>query len=310
MPTSSDFEQNRLWRAIVWTLRVTVVLQCVGNWYWLTQIEETPLLHWLLDPTDIGGLAWSEATALLVQQIVGWLVLLAAFLVLWRPHAAVLGPLVLLQVLITVAMWRIAEGYSLQASWAQPQVLTLFPFATQLARIAASLGLLLLCFAAVERPLGERRVALTMQMLRWASAAVFLAHGIEAGQLNPKFVDLLIDSTQRLFGYSLSQSTAERWLVVIGGLDIVIAIACVSVRSLTVMWWMAFWGGAAAASRIVAFGWDKSWHETFTRSPHFGVPLAVVLWWHLLKCQQTDASTVEDDQGTLARNKKNVTAAT
>lgn len=289
-PTTENFSgsrQQNLWRAIVWTLRITVVLQCLGNWRWLTQIEETPLLHWMLDPTDIGGLAWSELTALDVQQVVGWFVLLAAGLVLWRPHAVVLVPLIVLQLLITVAMWRIADGYPLQAVWAPPPLLTLFPFATQIGRIAVPLGLLLIYRSSPEDPLGHKRAALTMQLLRWALAIVFFAHGIEAWQQSPRFLDLMINSTQRIFSLSMTESTARQCLTAIGGLDIAIAIACLGVRSLTVMWWMTLWGLATAASRLVANGWQMSWHETLSRIPHFSLPLAVVLWWHLLKYHRT-----------------------
>lgn len=287
--------RNRLWGLILWTLRVTVVLQCVGNWRWLTQIVETPLLHWLLNPTDIGGLAWSESTALAIQQVVGWLVLVAAGSVLWRPHVAVLALLVFLQSLITVAMWQIAEGYSLQASWAPPQLLTLFPFATQLARIAAPLGLMLLGPMSAGRPRGDRRIELTMRLLRWALAIVFLAHGIEAWQQNPKFVDLLINSTQRTFGLDIAQSTAEQCLTWIGIVDIVLAFACVSFRWLTVLWWMTFWAGATTISRLAANGWEMSWHEALARVPHIGVALAVVLWWHLLKWEQATTFAAEND---------------
>ncbi len=278
MTCGNNSAGEKLWQAILWTLRGTVALQCVGNWRWLTQIEETPLLHWMLDPSDVGGLAWSESTALAVQQIVGWLVLLAAGAVVWRSHVAVLAPLVVLQTLITMAMWRTANGYQLQITWISPWLLTLFPFATQLGRIAAPLGLL---FIAITKD--NRRVGMMMQILRWAIAVVFLAHGVEACQLNPKFLDLLINATQRLFGLDLSQSTAEQCLVAIGVVDIVLAIICVSYRSLTVLCWMAFWGAATAGSRIVANGWEMQWHESLARISHFGIPLAVVLWWHLLK---------------------------
>ena len=221
-----------------------------------------------------------------MQQVVGWLVLLAAGLVLWRPLVAVLAPLVLLQILITVAMWRIDEGYALQASWVPHQLLSLFPFATQLARIAAPLGLLLLV-----RSQDERRMAQAMQILRWSIAIVFLAHGLEAWLLNPKFLDLLINATQRMFGLRLSQSAAEQCLAAIGVVDILLAVACVSVRWRAVLWWMAIWGAATTLSRLVAYGWELSWHETFTRTSHFGIPLAVVLWWHLLKWRSEESES-------------------
>ena len=298
--TTRTLASSRLWRAIVWTLRITVALQCLGNWRWLTQIEETPLLHWMLDPTDIGGLAWNESTALTMQQVVGWSVLLAAGLVLWRPHAMILVPLTMLQFLMTVAMWRIAYGYPLQAGWAPPPWLTFFPFATQLGRIAAPLGLLLVYRSSPQDPLGHNRADLTMQLLRWALAIVFIAHGVEAWQQNPTFLDLVINSTQRIFSISMTESTARQCLTVIGGFDIAVAIICLGVRSLTLMWWMTIWGFSTAASRLVANGWQMSWHEMLGRAPHFGIPLAVVLWWHLLECKETVDSKA--DNGTPSGN--------
>lgn len=310
MASTTTHPNDRLWSQILWTLRVTVCLQCLGNWRWLTQVQETPLLHWLINPTDIGGLAWNESTAFATQQVIGWLVLLVSVLVLWRPHAALLLPLVLLQTLVTVAMWRIADGYSLQVAWVPAQLLTLFPFVTQLARMAAPLGLMLLCNTSPSRPSDQRRIAHTMQMLRWVTAIVFLAHGIEAWQHNPKFVDLLISSTHNVFGIYLTESMAEAALTTIGALDLLLVVACVSRRWLAVMGWMAFWGALTAFSRVLAQGWETSWHEAFTRVPHLGVPLAVALWWHLLKCTSNADSTEEDSRHALAGNSKSVTATT
>ncbi len=302
MEDAPEHQHERLWSAILWTLRVTVALQCLGNWRWMTQLEETPLLHWMLDPADIGGLAWKEATALVVQQVIGWYLLLAAGWVLWRPQAAVLVSLVVFQLLVTIAMWRIGEGYPLDVSWISPRVLTLFPFLTQLVRIVAPLGLLLVGISSTHSFQRSGRVAPAMQLLRWAIAIVFFAHGVEALKLNPKFLDLLINSTYRLSGHFLAQSTAERLLFVIGMVDVVIAALSVCFRWRAVMGWIAFWGGVTALSRIVANGWGISWHEAFTRIPHLGVPLAVVLWWHLLKCKAAADNGVGDkhehDQGT------------
>lgn len=262
----------------------------------------------MLDPSDIGGLAWRESTALLVQQVAGWFVLLAGGLLLWRPHAVLLVPLVVLQLLITIAMWRIADGYPLQAVWLPPQLLTLFPFVTQIGRIAAPLGLLLICRWESGAGAGQRRIDRAMQMLRYAVAMVFLAHGIEAWQLNPKFVDLIINSAQRVAGWNISESAAEVCLASIGGIDMMIAIACVGVRSRTVMWWMAFWGFATALSRLVANGWQMSWHETFARTPHFGIPLAVALWWLLLECRGS-AKNEHEQASSLGMN-QSVSATT
>ncbi|MEM8943905.1 MAG: hypothetical protein AAGD11_01885 [Planctomycetota bacterium] len=288
------------------TLRATVALQCLGNWRWLTQVQETPLLHWMLDPVDVGGLAWSEPTAIAVQQWIGWLVLLAGMVVLWRPAVWVLAPIALVQTTITVAMWQIGAGYAWQVDWLPVRLLMLFPFASQLLRMAAPAALLMLSANGSSLNADGIGVRRTMQLLRWATAIVFVAHGIEAVQLNPKFIDLMIDSTARVFGTRLPEAVAGQVLVVIGVVDIAVALALVSTESLLVVGWIACWGLITATSRIVAHGWESSWHETLTRAPHFGAPLAVALWWHLLKSRshteqrdrptQTANSSAENDE--------------
>lgn len=289
---SSNADQHKPYGTIATVLRATVALQCLGNWRWMTQIQETPLLHWMLDPADIGGLAWAESTALAVQQTLGWSLLLAALVVVWRPHQIVLAALFVVQLLIAIAMWRIADGYPLKASWLSPSVVLLFPFATQLLRIAAPLGLLLVEHARAKPSADVTAMHRAMQLLRWAVAIVFVAHGIEALQLNPKFTDLLIGSTQRTLGVELSETSAERMLMAVGVIDIVVAITCVCVRSLAIIGWIALWGGLTACSRIVALGWETAWHEALTRVPHCGVPMAVALWWHLLKSRPWSDTTV------------------
>jgi len=287
MTTEVDPTHNERWQLVLWTLRIAVVLQCLGNWRWLTQIEETPLLHWLASPRDIGGLAWNEPMALTVQSGVGWSLLLAAALVLWRPQVLVLLPLAGLQVLIATAMWQLADGYALQADWVPLPLLMLFPFATQLMRIAAPAGLLLL----VSRWLTPAK---TMQLLRWSVAIVFFAHGIEAWQQNPKFLDLIINANQRLFGVNVAQTTAQWSLTVIGAIDMALAIVCVSFRWLGVLGWLTFWGGVTAIARGLANGWDVSWHEVLARSSHCGIPLSVAIWWHLLRWETGSTTTAKD----------------
>jgi hypothetical protein len=283
-------QNSRPWNVLIWVLRITVALQCLGTWDWFIRWEETAFLHWLLNPTDIGGLYWNESTALAVQRTVGWLVLLAGLCALIRPCAAVLGPVALVQLLIAVATWRIVDGFSLESPWLSPHTTALFPLVTHLARIAAPLGLLLLDPWRVERPLGNRRVTLAIGGLRWAAAITFFAHGIEAWLLHPEFVDLCISSSQRLFGVNMSQSTAEWLLTIIGGMDFLIAIACVSTRWRVVLWWMAFWGGVTALSRVFAYGVDVGWSAALMRAPHVGIPLAVALYWHLLEWARAESA--------------------
>lgn len=283
METKALLQSSQRGRWILVVLRWTVALQCVGNWRWFTQIEETPLLSWMINPSDIGGLGWSEATAISIQQTLGWSLLAAAVVLVWTTHTVVLALASAVQVLLAVAMWRLAEGFNLQADWLPPSVLTLFPFATQLLRMAAPFALLLLIRDCSSSQVAPSRTVRVMELLRWATAIVFFVHGIEALQRNPKFIDLMIVSTEQTLGWNLSESTAAMILTTIGTIDVLAAVACVSFRSLPIMGWVAFWGGLTAMSRVVAHGWDVAWHQAFTRVPHFGVPLAVALWWYLLR---------------------------
>lgn len=288
MQSLDNGETSRWWRAMIWSLRIGVALQCLGNWWWLTRIGESPLLGWLINPADIGGLQWNESTAIATQRAIGWLALVAGVVVLLRPCAAVLGPLVLLQVTIATAMWRSADGFSLTADWLPAQWVTLFPFMTQAARIAAPAGLLLLDPWRPARPLREKRTRSAVTLLRWAAAVTFLAHGIESWQHNPQFTDLLIGATARVFGAELSQSTAEKLLSIIGAADMLVAIACVVIRSRYLMGWMVVWGAITASSRVVALG-SSLGYMSLTRSPHVAVPLAVTLYWHLLQWRPADS---------------------
>lgn len=271
-------------------LRWTVALQCVGNWRWLTQIQETPLLHWMLSAPDIGGLGWSESTATAIQSGLGWMLLPAALILIWKSHPLVLLVPIAFQVTNTIAMWRIAGGYSLLADWLPSEVLTLFPFATQLLRLGGAVGLFTLCWKREHLQSSHDRMRWTMEFLRWAAVIVFIAHGVEALQQNPEFLDLVVYSTYRVFGIEVSESFAATCLTVIGAVDVLVGLVCLVRRSTLAMGWMAVWGAVTALSRVVAFGWAIGWHASFARAPHCGVPLAVALWWILVKSEATDAS--------------------
>ena len=281
-------QSGKLWQAIVWTLRITVAFQCLGNWYVLSIIGESTLLSWMISPQDVGGHHWNEATGIAVHQTLGWLALVACPFILLRPCAAVLLPLGALQLLLTLAMCHMGYNYTLQADWLSPDLAAYFPLASQSARIATPISLLLLDPWRTKRPLSKRRIRFGFSFLLAGSALAFLTHGLEAWDLHPPFIDLLISSTNNVFGASLSQSSAEAILLVIGIVDIIVAIACLFPHMRGVLWWMAFWGGLTAISRITCFGWEQGWHAAATRVPHLGAPLAVVLFWHLVRCNSSD----------------------
>ena len=88
----------------------------------------------------------------------------------------------------------------------------------------------------------------------------------------------------------MSRPTAVRLRTCTGVADILFAIACVSTRWRAVWWWMAFWGAVTALSRIASFGLNIGWSATLIRAPHVGVPLAVVLYWHLVGWSRAESA--------------------
>lgn len=264
---------------VIWTLRVTVLLACVGIWDLFIDRVENPFLHWLLEPVDIGGLNWDESTALALQSVLGWSVLAAGACVAVRPYRIILVLIALLQLLIAVATWRTADGYPLESSWVSPRLTAMFPFTTHLLRIAAPAGLMLLTPGRGDSQPATYRPMAGIEILKWATAVTFFAHGVEALQHSPEFIDYLIATSQRLVGVRMPQPTADFLLTIIGLVDMVAAVLCVATRWRSIWCWMAFWGAIAAASRITSYGFAVGWHAALIRAPHAGVPLALALCW-------------------------------
>jgi hypothetical protein len=126
--------------------------------------------------------------------------------------------------------------------------------------------------------------------LRWAVAVTFVAHGVEAWQHYPEFIDYWIGTNRHLLDARMSQSTAETLLTLIGCADFLAAALMVTTRWRAVGWWMVFWGTITAFSRITSYGLNMGWYATAVRAPHVGVPLAVVLYWHLVGCKPRDSA--------------------
>lgn len=122
---------------------------------------------------------------------------------------------------------------------------------------------------------GSRRVE---ALMRACVAGTFAAHGIEALTVHPTFVGLLAGTAQRLFGANLVLGGARATLRVIGTVDIVVALAVLVVprRFEALLWYMAFWGFATAASRTMAMGW-VGLGPTLLRVANGAMPLGLLL---------------------------------
>lgn len=286
--------RNSWQTALTWVLRITIFVQAVGNWRWLTQFDDTPLFELLWLPIDAGGLGWLEADALRAQRIVGWVVLACGTLSLVRPGLLFTGPLLCVQVAITVAMCRSDIGYPLTGIWPPPEVKRMFPIMTQSLRMAAPLALIIL--DPWWSRAGRRwRLGVSGALLRLATAATFCAHAIEAGQHSGQFVDMLIEFAG-MFGLDLTERGAEQLLTAIALQDFGLAGLCLVCRSRVIIGWAAAWGLLTALSRLFVDGIGNGLHETLTRLPHAGGPLALLLIWHFLSREKTSRA-VGDREG-------------
>jgi hypothetical protein len=241
-----------------WALRLGLAVQSAAL-VWLALEHGTSL-----DAVLFMELGKGEASARFADRVLAGVAALAATTLLWRPlRSAVLA---LSLVFLTVAVTTVIAGGRAFSDLAPMAHAT---------RWAAPLALLFL--TARARP---RSTAAALTVLRLSVAATFLAHGWEALQHHPAFLDLLLGSCRRWTGSAPAEASARHVLTVIGALDVLVVLALLFTRWRFVAAWATLWGLITLASRIVALGGDFL-HESLLRSMNAFAPLA--LWFLLAK---------------------------
>ncbi|MEM6799746.1 MAG: hypothetical protein AAF589_09545 [Planctomycetota bacterium] len=244
---------------------------------------------------EVGGFGWSEAAVDRLHAGLALFWLVAAAVIAWRPVRPLVACVLGLQVGIAGLMAWTGEGFRL----AVPNMPTVeswlagaFPLFSQSCRFAAPLGLLALTRAGGE-PSDSRVQRGAIEFLRWAAIATFAAHGVEALQHYPKFIDMLISATRLLSGATMSQGVAEGLLTVIGAADVLVAVVVAAKRSQRGAGYMAVWGLITAASRVVVYGVFLGGWGFLTRAPHAIVPVVLwVLWRSELTTGQSSAEEI------------------
>ncbi len=144
-------------------------------------------------------------------------------------------------------------------------------------RIAAPLALAVTPNPAGERPFDGEFPPVAIRLLMVAVGLTFAAHGFEALAAHPRFVDYLVVFTQEGLGLEVAQSQLELALVVIGIIDLAVALPALLLRRWSGVYaYMAIWGTIAAASRVVHGGMNGL-PEMLIRSANGGVAAAIVL---------------------------------
>jgi hypothetical protein len=195
-----------------------------------------------------------------VEQILA-IVCLVAVLALRLRATRAIGAAVLF-VLATLLAWAsMDQGGVPFSEWAMP---------AHAMRITAPLALLWWC-AGPRTPARDHAVH---WIVRLAIMTVFAVHGLEALRAHPWFVDLTISGVRGTLGRSLSQHTAEQWLLLVGVLDLAAVVGLLlGVRAAA--WYMALWGTFTAVLRLLAYG-HGALAETIVRLPHGLLPLLFV----------------------------------
>ncbi|MGB7326047.1 MAG: hypothetical protein WBD31_14335 [Rubripirellula sp.] len=283
---SAHESQRQQTGPVAWCLRLVVLVQCigVGGRYLLSSVEtESDVygwlyfdLHWpeaLSQTIDDTGMTLTLGAAV-VLGITGWCRLLCDQSSIGASIAHRLDQAALLW----VAAWMIALSI---ADMARAAVYGELALAEHAVRYAAPLALLMLTRRNQSPPKtlddshNSARYALTLLVI--AASATFVAHGYKAIDRYAPFTDLILLSDLQWTGFGLSQSTAERVLVIIGAVDGIIAIALVAFRLRFAAAYMGVWGVITAASRMSALGYE-AWPETVLRAANGGVPLAILLF--------------------------------
>lgn len=263
------------------TLRVVVAVQCFGAAAKsLSMGAESTISEFL--GTDLN---WSAEMCSQVDTYAAYGLIASGVLTLLRPCWPVLLP---------VTGWFFAASIvPLLRSSSPAAVLEPIEHA---ARYGAPLALLILDFwpPGLKSHLG--RTVASMWILRLAAAATFTGHGIVAlmhGMDGGHFVDLLTVTSDKVFGWEMSANETRWTLVAIGAIDIGLALNVLVSRSKPVVIYMALWGFATAATRVVLMG-PQAYPEVLLRVANGGVPLVLLLYWSL-SIKQAPAEVVKAD---------------
>lgn len=250
------------------TLRVIVAVQCLGAAaQWLAMGQDSTIANFLFF-----DLNWPEAQAAQFDTYAAYGLMACGILTLVRPCWPVLLP---------VTGWFLAV--SLISLVRDEGAIPVLDPVEQAARYGGPLALLILDFWPPRLKSHLGRTFACVWLLRLAAAATFAGHGIVAithSMNGGHYVDLLMDTTRQVFGWDVSEDNARWMLAIIGGIDIGLALNVVASRSKPIVFYMAIWGLATAATRVVSLG-PQAYPETLIRVANGGLPLVILLYWSL-----------------------------
>lgn len=228
-------------------------------------------ISWLMD-TAIGTLLFmnygvSQGTSGLIMKCLSLLLGLATFSLFFK-RTRIFGALIIF-IYLVLLLYAVTDqgGYPYSE----------YAFAAYALRFAAPLAFLLVFYRSINQPeKNKQNMHLVVWIMILASSTTFFIHGLEALWAHPWFVDMTLTMAQNLSGWALSQSQAERILILVGVLDITSAIGLLIFRSKIAALWMFLWGFFTCLLRLVNFGYGAI-PDVVIRFPHGLLPLILYL---------------------------------
>lgn len=248
----AEYLSERFLRGSRVALLISVVIPALtAAWYAWTNVSSVN--SWLF--MELGS---PNEVAELVERTAGVCLVLACLSLFWRPNFFACAWIGVWLACLALASERLGgQAFS-----------EVTPFAHAV-RYAAPIALWLSATGREE---------LAMAILRGAIALTFATHGYEAINAHPGFIDLLIPTARRWFGLALRESEARQILLVIGWMDIVLAVLVCLKRWRLVAGYMGLWGMITLSSRMTAWGFEQ-WPESTIRMANGAAPFSLLLYW-------------------------------
>ena len=128
-------------------------------------------------------------------------------------------------------------------------------------------------------------------ILRVGTCLTFAVHGLQALYQSPVFTTMIL-GTGYNFGIELQQETVESLLLIIGVVDIIVALLILGVRWQWLAIYMGFWGFITALARTTG-GSFSSYPETLMRMVHAGGPCWLFLEWRRQSKENKETQTIQ-----------------
>lgn len=264
------------------TLRVVIAIQCWG--YAAGHLhQQRPFA--LLDMLQ-SAYTWPEDQLATFADYAAYVLIGYGLVTLFRPTWLVLAPLAAWQTGMAVANIVVEQG-----------MLASLEVVEQAVRFTVPTALLLIDFWPPRIKPTLSFCLMSVGLLRIATVGTLLAQGILAlyqYQHGGELVEVLILSGKNLFTKTIDPGQAKQALVVMGVLEIAIAVSLISSRNRLVAFGVVVWQLLAASSWTFAFGL-QGYDITLIRIAESGAPLAMLIFWLTAFREQKPIIVPEDE---------------